>query len=142
MNLFVDNNLSPLIARTLAVFLESEDGMAVHPRDKNDLDIEHDTKDVVWMKKLQTHKRDWCVLSGDVKIMRNLGEKKAWQESGLTGFFVRKSFKQKPLELQLAQLFRLFREMEKLAEKTFRAGIAAQFYLPPSGVKIEKIKKK
>jgi predicted nuclease of predicted toxin-antitoxin system len=87
MNFFIDNNLSPRIARALDV-LEGEHGeKVVHLKDK----FQQDATDEYWMRSLGTEK-NWIVITCDKRISRNPHEIRAWQESGLIVFFLKSSW--------------------------------------------------
>ncbi len=87
MNFFFDNNLPPDLARALN-FLSKKQGHKVVPlRDKFKTNI----TDVEWINALKSE-GNWVVISGDLRIMRNLHERAAWQESRLTVFFLAKGW--------------------------------------------------
>jgi predicted nuclease of predicted toxin-antitoxin system len=121
---FVDNNLSPKIARALHA-LAAPEHEVVHLRDK----YKEDTKDEDWMRAL-AQEHEWVIISGDVRIRKNPHEVKAWREAGHTIFFLRKGWTNiKPFE-QASKLFHFFPEIVKLASSSLRG---SGFDMPQKG---------
>ena len=115
MNIFIDNNLSPALARSLNGFLEERDeGKAVHLRDKFD----PATKDETWIKALKKENCDWIVISADLKITKNKAEKEAWREAKLKGFFVNKAFLKREQHLIVSRVFALLEIIKKASNKS------------------------
>lgn len=110
MKLFVDNNLSPRVARALDVLFEDE---AIHLRDRFDPAI----SDVDWIAELG-RERSWCVLSGDYRISRNRAEQLAWRSTDLIGFFMQPNLKRAPLPDQAARVIRYWPALVAIAHHT------------------------
>jgi hypothetical protein len=83
---FLDNNLPPRLARALNELSKPEHEV-VHLREK----FQPDTSDTTWLHTLASE-GDWVIVSGDLRITRLPHEQKAWQESGLTAFFLEKGW--------------------------------------------------
>ena len=81
MRFFLDNCISPKIARALDV-LEEPRHEIIALRAK----FHSSTPDPEWLRALGDE-GDWIVVSGDPRISRSKAERKAWYESGLTAFF-------------------------------------------------------
>ena len=83
MNFFVDNNISPAIANALSSLSQREGVKVVPLREKFLPSVE----DRVWLESLGKE-RNWVILSGDISITRKPHEHLAWQQCGLTAFFL------------------------------------------------------
>lgn len=88
MRFFLDENLSPKIARALDALGSDSYGDVHHLVDKFPLG----TPDAKWLAALATE-GDWCVISGDQGITRNAHERQAWIDAHLTAFFLDKSWR-------------------------------------------------
>ncbi|MGH9158578.1 MAG: hypothetical protein ACRD2X_01125, partial [Vicinamibacteraceae bacterium] len=99
MRFFLDNCISPVLARALNVLAEVQQYQIVHLRER----FEPDTKDVAWITIL-AGEQGWVILSGDTRISRSKAEKAAWRESGLTAFFMADGWSQKKFWTQAAEL--------------------------------------
>ena len=88
MKLFLDNNLSPRLAKALSA-LEGEHGNEViHLRDK----YAPNAPDTQWMTEL-AKEGAWIVITSDYRISKSPHELRAWKEAGLVVFFLRKSWR-------------------------------------------------
>ena len=87
MNFFVDNNISPAIANALSSLSQREGVKVVPLREKFPPSVE----DRVWLESLGKE-RNWVILSGDISITRKPHEHLAWQQCGLTAFFLQKGW--------------------------------------------------
>lgn len=83
MNVLLDNNISPLVARAINVIVEPDGHCVAALRDK----FAQDTQDVDWIRALGREGR-WLVISGDVHITKRAAERAAWGNSDLLGFFL------------------------------------------------------
>ncbi len=83
MKVFLDNNLSPYLARALSTLLEPEGDQVVHLSDR----FAPDTEDRVWIEALAAE-GGWIVISADRRISRNPIEREAWRRSRLVVFFL------------------------------------------------------
>lgn len=99
MRFFLDNCISPVLARALNVLAEVQQYEIVHLRER----FEPDTKDVDWIAIL-AGEQEWVIVSGDTRISRSKAEKAAWRESGLTAFFMADGWSQKKFWTQAAEL--------------------------------------
>ena len=81
MRFFLDNNLSPRVARALHCLVEPRHSVA-HLKDRFAADI----TDVEWMSAL-VDKPEWIILSADIAISRNPHEVEAWKRAGHPIFF-------------------------------------------------------
>lgn len=86
MKLFVDENLPPVVARSLHVLLSVEGHQVMAARDKCPGATDED-----WIR-LLTREGGWCVLSHDLRIRRDPLSKAAWRSSRLIGFFLAPAF--------------------------------------------------
>ncbi len=127
MRFFLDNNLSPRVARALHCLVEPKHSVA-HLKDQ----FAPDTKDVDWMNALAVQP-GWVILSADVAISRNPHEVEAWKRAGHPIFFLKNAWSQQPFWEQASRLFHLFPDILKRAERA-RPGEA--FMVPFKG-KIE-----
>jgi hypothetical protein len=125
----VDNCLAPKHAKALDSLVQPEHEV-IHLRER----FTPDTPDEIWLKKLG-EESGWCILSGDVRIGRNLHERRAWIESGLTVFFLSKGWTNLELFEQHAKLSRCLPEIIKHAE---RAKSGSGFTVSANG-KIEQV---
>ena len=126
---FLDNNLSPKIARALHQLLEPE-----HEAHHLQNYFPPNTGDTVWVSAL-AGQGGWIIISGDRMISRNPHEVKAWQAAGHPMFFLKKGWMSLPSWESASKLFHHFPEIIKLAAK---ANPGDAFLVPLSG-KIEKL---
>jgi hypothetical protein len=124
---FLDNNISPKVARALNLLL-SPDHSAHHLKDQ----YAANTPDEVWMKDLG-NQPGWVIISGDSAISRNPHEVKAWKEAGHPIFFLKPAWMNLSGWEQASKLFHRFPEILKLAAKA-KPGDA--FQVPIKGEKI------
>ena len=83
MRFFLDNNLSPKLAKSLNALVQPEH-QVFHLKDL----FAANTPDEVWMRKLAEEK-EWVIISGDLQIRKNPHEVKAWLAAGHTTFFLK-----------------------------------------------------
>lgn len=91
MKFFFDNNLSPDLARGLALLRRPFDEEIVHLRDRYD---DGGTPDTTWLSDL-TEEGDWVVISAD-RFKKNSAERQAILNPGITVFMFTSSFAKKP----------------------------------------------
>ena len=115
MHIFIDHNLPQIYAKTLDIYLaeESENlDRAVALRDMFVTEI----SDIDWMQNLSerksTHNENWCFITHDFKLRRTKEERKIWLHSGLVGIFLKQSFLNQDMSLQLSKLFRVLPEIK------------------------------
>ena len=111
MKFFFDNCLAPKHAKAFNSLFEP-DHQAVAVREK----FSPDTADAVWLPEL-AKEGDWIIISGDVRIGRSVHEQKAWHDSKLTVFFLKKGWTNLPLLVQHAKLAHCMTEIIKQAER-------------------------
>jgi len=121
---FLDNNISPRVARALHCLAQPAHSV-VHLKDR----FAADTPDVDWMNALAKEK-DWIILSGDTAISRNPHEVEAWKRAGHPIFFLKSGWVHQPFWEHASRLCHLFPEIIKRAGKA-RAGDA--FLVPFKG---------
>lgn len=117
MNYFLDNTLPPRLARALNVLVEDAsrsriEDHVLHLTEK----FPPDTPDIDWINQL-ADAGDWVIIRGDVRIMRNAHERRAWQQSRLTAFFLKKGWSQQRFWLQAATLVRWWPDIMLQARK-------------------------
>ncbi len=127
MRFFLDNNLSPRVARALNCLVESKDSV-IHLKGR----FPANTPDVDWMNAL-AGETGWIILSADTAISRNPHEVEAWKRAGHPIFFFKNTWHQQNFWEQASRLFHLFPEIHKRAERA-RKGDA---FLVPFKGKIE-----
>jgi exonuclease III len=125
---FVDNNLSPKVARALNCLVEPQHSV-IHLKDK----FLANATDVDWMRKL-AEEQSWIIVSGDVNISRNPHEVRAWKAAGHTIFFLAPGWTHLKSFEQASKLFALFSRIMQLALK---AKQGSAFMVPVRGAKIE-----
>lgn len=93
MKLFVDNNLSPYLARSMHQIVSVNGDIVVALRDK----FSPGTSDLEWIQELG-NERGWAVLTDDHRIRKNPAEREAWRSTDLLGFFLAPGWrKQNPI---------------------------------------------
>ncbi|PJZ78107.1 hypothetical protein [Leptospira neocaledonica] len=130
MKFFLDNNLSPKIAKVLDI-LDSSNSV-IHLQEKFNRDI----SDIDWIRSLGQDK-DWIVLTADNKILTNPHEKAAWKESGLIIFALKKSWLSLKLWDFASSIVRRWPDIIKSSQK---ASPAQCFIVPIKGEKIQLLK--
>lgn len=128
MRFFFDNNLPPKLAKSLHVLVEP-DHQVVHLKDR----FAANATDETWMIEL-AKEEDWVIVSGDLRIRKNLHEVAAWRSAGHTTFFLKSGWINLPFWTQMWKFVKCFPDILATAEK---AKSGAAFYVSTSG-KIEK----
>lgn len=111
MRFFLDNNLPPRVAKAINALLDPED-KAVHLKDL----FPPDVADADWIATL-SKEGGWVVISGDARITKNAHERRAWQQSRLTAFFLKKGWMNQTLWLQASRLIQWFPDIMAQAAK-------------------------
>lgn len=111
MRFFLDNNLSPRVARTLHCLVQPTHSV-VHLKDR----FAPDTPDVDWMNAL-ANEPGWIILSADIAISKNPHEIEAWKRAGHPIFFFKSAWAHQLFWEQASRLCHLFPEILKCAEK-------------------------
>jgi hypothetical protein len=131
VNVLIDENLSPALARSLNALFAGEHQI-VHIRDKFGPGV----KDVDWMRRLSAEGR-WIVISGDRRITRNRTEYETFRSSRLVGFFLSKGLCKSPVIKQMERLLALWLVIEQ------QAGIVAggaMFELPMKSTRLQQLR--
>lgn len=125
MKFFLDNNLSPKLARAMDA-LEGEHGdRVVHLREKF---LQNET-DENWMRALATE-QGWYVITCDKRISKNPHEIQAWKESGLVVFFLKYSW----LDTGFWNIaWRLIKKWEDIKEFAQKSKPGDGFIIPVTG---------
>ena len=110
MKLFVDENLSPRLAKGLAGFFDGDHEVAyvVTKFDRRGVSNEE------WIGVLG-REGGWCVLSGDRRIAKNRVQRDAFARAGLTGFFPAPALMKVPVERLGARILILWPKIEATA---------------------------
>ena len=124
MRFFLDNCLAIRHARALHEMVKP-DHSVTHLQDK----FPANAKDEDWIRSLGAE-RDWVVISGDYRIGKNAHERCAWQESGLTVFFLNKGWMNIPPLLQHSKLGLV---MERIIEAAVKARPGSGFSITLNG---------
>ena len=90
MKFFFDNTMPPKVVEALKIL--DSDNKILHLKER----FPADTIDAIWISAL-SGEGDWVIISGDVRITRNHGERAAWLESKLLAFFLAKGWTSQPL---------------------------------------------
>lgn len=125
MKVFFDHCLSFTLAHALAALFRDEHEI-VALKDKFPRNI----TDIDWITALNKEGH-WIVVSGDQRITRNRTERRVFQTSQLTGFFMAPAVKNAPVLKQLERLCALWDNMLTLAGA---AQPGALYELPIRGV--------
>lgn len=122
MKVFLDNNLSPYLARALHTLLEPEGDQVVHLSER----FAPDTEDRVWIEALAAE-GGWIVISADRRINRNPIEREAWRRSRLVVFFLSPQWR-RLRHIEIA--WRLLRWWPRIEEQARLVSPPAAFELP------------
>jgi len=122
LKVFLDNNLSPYLARALNELLEPEGDQVVHLADR----FRADTEDRTWITAL-AEEGGWVVISADRRIYRNKLEREAWRRSRLIVFFLAPQW-QRAGNIETA--WRLLRWWPRIRDQAGIVAAPAAFELP------------
>lgn len=95
-----------------------------------------DTPDAAWISVL-SEEGDWVIISGDVRITRNSGERAAWLESKLLAFFLAKGWTNQPL---WDQAWRFIKWWPGIVAQSLRVRPPAGFIVPLRDSKLEQVR--
>jgi PIN like domain len=95
-----------------------------------------ETPDTKWISAL-SGEGDWIVISGDVRITRNPGERAAWLESKLLAFFLAKGWTNQTL---WDQAWRFIKRWPSIVEQSSRIKPPAGFIVPLKTSKLEQVR--
>ena len=130
MRFFVDNCISEHLVGALR---------ALEPnlRKGGQWDIAHlrekfrpETSDEVWLSTLGSEE-NWTVISGDIRITRG-GERKVWQESGLTAFFFAGKYANKNIWTQVMHFLYWWPKIKREAREHREACAGSGYVIPMS----------
>jgi hypothetical protein len=107
---FFDNNLPVRLARALQALAPEHE--IIHLTDK----FAANTPDAQWMRGL-AGELDWVIISGDIRIGKNLHEVQAWRAAGHTIFFLKPGWITQPVWTQAWKFMKCFPEIVAVAEK-------------------------
>jgi PIN like domain len=125
---FFDNNLAPKLAKSLHVLVEPEH-QVVHLKDR----FAANTPDETWMLAL-AGESGWIIISGDVRISKNLHEVEAWKAAGHTTFFLKRGWTNIGFWEQAQKFVKCF---PGIMDTASRARKGSMFFVTVNG-KIEK----
>jgi hypothetical protein len=119
---FLDNNLSPHLARALHALLEPDGDQVVHLSDR----FPQNTADQDWIEVLAAE-GGWVVISADRRINKNPLEREAWRRSRLVVFFLAPQWR-KARSIEIA--WRLIRWWPRIREQAAMVQPPAAFEVP------------
>lgn len=123
MRFFFDNNLPVRLARALQALAPEHE--IIHLTDK----FAANTPDADWMRGL-AGELDWVIISGDIRIGKNLHEVEAWRAAGHTIFFLKPGWITQPFWTQAWKFVKCFPEIVAVAEK---ASTGDSFFVSVNG---------
>lgn len=126
MKFFFDNTMPPRLVEALKKL--DSDHELVHLRER----FSADTLDAVWISTL-ADEGDWIIVSGDVRITRNPGERQAWNESKLLAFFLARGWTSQAL---WDQAWRFIKWWPDIVDQSKRIRPPAGFIVPLKGSKL------
>ncbi len=106
MKLLVDNNVSPLVARTLRVAVAEDEGYVEHIRER----FGPDARDEDWLRALGSE-GGWAVLTADHRISRRPHERAIWRSTDLVIFFLEPAFAKLEPREQAGRLLLRWKEL-------------------------------
>ena len=124
MKVFVDENLSPALAKALNALFAGEHEV-VHIRERFGPSV----SDREWIEQLSADGR-WVVVSGDRRIAKNKAEQAAFRNSRLIGFFLASALNAARVTIQMQRLLALWDDIEAISKSV--AG-GAMYELPIKG---------
>ena len=110
MKVFVDENLSPALAKALNALFAGEHEV-VHIRERFGPRVE----DKVWIERMSEDGR-WVVLSGDRRISRSRATQAAFRNSRLIGFFLASALNAARVTTQMQRLLALWEDIEAISK--------------------------
>ncbi|MEA2831443.1 MAG: hypothetical protein QOF22_2191 [Bradyrhizobium sp.] len=110
MRFFFDNNLPIRLARALRVLAPEHE--IIHLTDK----FAANTPDTEWMRGL-ADALDWVIISGDIRIGKNVHEVQAWRAAGHTIFFLKAGWITQPFWTQAWKFVKCFPGIVTVAEE-------------------------
>lgn len=129
MKFFLDNHLPPCLARALDALSKEEGYSVTHLREK----FSNDIADEEYIRQLG-EEGNWVIVSGDLRILSSPHERKAWQESGLTMFFLERGWAHIGLWNMAWKMVKWWPEIISQAERITR-GVG--FRIPVRGAKLK-----
>lgn len=129
MNVFFDQNLSPVLASTLDGFVRHREHQACHISDCPGLPNGRRSTDLEWIDFLRSDPEFWIFLTGDKRLMKNRAERAALRSAGLHGFILAPAFQKIPVHQQASTLIWKWPEIEQIVQLT----AAPAMYEIPAG---------
>ena len=135
MKFFIDVNIAVTMSDAIATLASSQDIEVCHLSRR----FPANTPDPVWIRALQPE--GWVIISGDRRISRNPANRAAWQESGLTAFFLGDGWASRQFWIQAGELIRWFPIMVQTVRDCtpgsgfllpFRGSVPSPIYVPRS----------
>jgi hypothetical protein len=112
VNFFLDNNLSPKLAKCLQVLVQP-DHAVIHLKER----FAANTPDETWMRAL-ANEEGWVIISMDMRITKNPHELKAWREAGHTTFFLKKGWTHLGFWEQAQKFVKCFPDIIEMASRS------------------------
>lgn len=101
-HVLVDNDVSPLLAETLAPLLAKDDRRATHIRYTDGLGPA--ATDVSWIWYLHNEPGEWMAISGNIRMTRNPAERAALRAANARILYLSRGFLAHPVHRQCAVL--------------------------------------
>jgi hypothetical protein len=114
LKVFLDNCLSPTLAKTLDGYISHLGHGAFHLQDIPQLPNGRRSTDFEWIDFLRQSKDQWIFLSGDSRILKNAAERAALRSAGLHRFILAPAYQKTPLNQQAATLVWKWPDIEKV----------------------------
>ena len=121
MKFFLDNNLPPCWGPALDAYAQRDSHSVIHLRQKFAANV----SDIDWISTLSSE-GGWTIVSGDLRITRNVHERTAWLRSNMVAFFLATSWRKLSF---WEQTWRVTRWWPNIMQQ-------AQLVTPPAGFEI------
>jgi hypothetical protein len=131
LNLLVDHNVSPYLARAIAEVVKLE-GHRVVPLEEK---FHRNTSDFEWILALGDE-GGWSFLSDDHRIRKNAAERRALRQARLTGFFFAKGWRKLGTIEKTARVLLHWPRLVR-AEQLFHRG--AMIEIPVKGTRLTQL---
>ena len=140
-HILIDNDLPPVYARCLDPFVRQVyDGSCVALKDM----FPPDTEDDAWIGELDRESQQsgicWCYFTADFSMRRNRTVNKALVSARVPGFFLRSSFKNQDLNLQLSKIFGLMPDIQKQTEHCHRQNNPSRYEISAQANKLKSLR--
>lgn len=118
MNVFVDQNLPPVLATTIDGFIRHDGGRAFHISECPGLPTGKRSTDVEWISFLRTAPGLWIFLTADKRLIKNPVERSALRAAGRHGFVLAPGFQSMPLHQRASILIWKWPDIVKIVDLT------------------------